>query len=131
MHDYLINSIQQNANNTLKTDKVFFIGGWIPTERLEEVKNNIESSFCAKLIEEEVKEDEDYPIMMENPRIVYPFELITELYSLPNRWEVDPNKIMAFFFFFFFGMMLSDAGYGIVMAVGCYIALKLFRFEGI
>ena len=33
---------------------------------------------------------------------------------------------MSFFYMFFFGMMLSDAGYGLLMVIGCGIALLKF-----
>ena len=59
-----------------------------------------------------------------------PFESITEMYSLPDYKGFDPTSIFALFYAIFFGMMLSDAGYGIVMAVGCFIALKKYDLEG-
>ncbi len=36
---------------------------------------------------------------------------------------------MSFFYYLFFGMMLSDAGYGIVMVVATVIALKKFKLS--
>ena len=53
-------------------------------------------------------------------------ELITELFSMPNHKEFDVNPFMAPFYFIFFGMMLSDAGYGLILAVvSGIILLKL------
>ena len=34
---------------------------------------------------------------------------------------------MAVFYYFLFGMMLSDAGYGLVMVLGCGIILHKFK----
>ena len=50
--------------------------------------------------------------MLENGKLVEPYESVVELYSLPKAGSIDPDLIMAPFHFIFFGMMLSDAGYG-------------------
>ena len=49
-----------------------------------------------------------------------------ESYGLPKRGEFDPTTIMSFFYVFFFGMMLSDAAYGAIIAVACFVLLKKF-----
>ena len=51
------------------------------------------------------------------------------MYALPNKRDIDPTSVMSFFYYFFFGMMLSDAGYGLVMVIGCAIALKKLHFS--
>jgi len=65
------------------------------------------------------------------------------MYSLPLYKEIDPTPILSIFYFLFFGMMLSDAGYGLIMVIVSSIALKkvkdtakrntfkLFLFAGI
>ena len=55
--------------------------------------------------------------MIQNNSFNSPFEAITEMYSLPDYHGVDPTKYFGIFYAIFFGMMLSDAGYGIVIAV--------------
>ena len=59
-----------------------------------------------------------------------PYESVVELYSLPKAGSIDPDLVMAPFHFIFFGMMLSDAGYGLVLTVMLYFALKKFRPTG-
>lgn len=54
-------------------------------------------------------------------------EGIVESYGLPKRGEFDPTTIMSFFYVFFFGMMLSDAAYGAIIAVACFVLLKNSR----
>ena len=71
-----------------------------------------------------------FPVALDNKSFFVPFESITEMYSLPDYKGFDPTSIFALFYAIFFGMMLSDAGYGIVMAVGCFIALKKYDLEG-
>ena len=75
-------------------------------------------------------EEDDVPVLLENGPFSEPVEGITEMYALPNKRDVDPSAVMAFFYYLFFGMMLSDAGYGLLMTVGTTIALKKFSVEG-
>lgn len=49
------------------------------------------------------------------------------MYSPPSHDDIDPTPLLAFFFYFFFGMMFSDAGYGLLMAVAIGIVLKIFK----
>ena len=65
-------------------------------------------------------------MLLKNNGFAKPTESVVESYGLPGRGEIDPTAVMAFFYYFFFGMMLSDAGYGIVMTVGCLLARKKF-----
>ena len=50
------------------------------------------------------------------------------MYSLPSHWGSDPIFIYALFDIVFFGMMFSDAGYGLLMAIGCFV-IKTFHFR--
>ncbi len=113
----------------LRTKKTFFIEGWIPTRCVEQVSAILEENNCYYQFRDP-EEDEEVPVLMENSSFVTPFEAITEMYSLPAYNGFDPTSIFSLFYALFFGIMLSDAGYGIIMAVGCFIALKKFHLEG-
>ena len=78
----------------------------------------------------EAEEGDEVPVLLDNKNFFVPFEAITEMYSLPDYRGFDPTSIFAMFYAVFFGMMLSDAGYGIIMTAGCFAALKKFKLEG-
>ena len=59
------------------------------------------------------------PVDFKNYSVVSAVEDVTRTYSMPSNVDVDPNPFMAFFYYLFFGIMFSDAGYGILMAVFC------------
>ncbi|MDD3242217.1 MAG: V-type ATP synthase subunit I [Eubacteriales bacterium] len=66
-------------------------------------------------------QDEDAPVLLENNPVTEPFSAVTEMYATPRRKEIDPTPVLSIFYFIFFGMMVSDAGYGILMALLCGI----------
>jgi len=79
---------------------------------------------------EDPSEEEEIPVLLDNPAIVKPVEMITEQYSLPNPRSLDPNRVMAPFFIMFFGMMVSDAAYGIILSALTAYALYKFKPTG-
>lgn len=113
----------------LKTQKTFFIEGWVPKRCVEKASEILDENGCFYTFRDPL-EDEEVPVLLENPSVVVPFEAVTEMYSLPAYSGFDPTRIFALFYAVFFGMMLSDAGYGILMAAGCWVALKKFDLEG-
>ena len=113
----------------LNTQSAYMLEGWTPEERVPEV-----SALCDKygafLLSEDPSDDEEPPIQLRNAKIIKPFEQITEMFSLPAYRGLDPNFMVAPFYFLFFGMMLSDAGYGLLLALGGFLVLKFTNIRG-
>ena len=147
--DYYNNLILRfNATeNFLKTEKVITICGWNTNETNSELEEIIKKSVGDNyyIAFEAIKDEEikQVPIKLKNGKFSSAFESLIEMYSMPQYNEVDPTPIMAIFYFVFFGMMLSDAGYGLVIVLASAFALwkvkdeekrksfKLFLFAGI
>lgn len=133
VYEYYFNKLDRAkaSLNFIKTNNIVAIEGWNTissnTELEEIVKEVVEENYYLEF--EEAKEEDKVPILLKNNGLVEPFESITEMYSLPNYKEVDPTPVLSIFYFIFFGMMLSDAGYGIVMVIGTVLALKFFKLE--
>ncbi len=114
-----------------KTEKSFTIFAWVPETLLKNLEQSIKQMTENYVLNyEDPQEDEDFPVFLDNPKLIQPAEVITEQYSLPNPRSIDPNKIMAPFYIMFFGMMVSDAVYGIILAALTYVALKKLSLEG-
>lgn len=132
LHDHLL--IERDRKKILyslvKTNRTFYLEGWVPTQLSEKVKERINSKSECLLEISEPDKDEEHPILLRNPKLIQPFEAITEMYSLPSSKELDPNPVMAPFYWFFFGMMLSDAAYGLLMSLLTGIMLIKYKFEG-
>lgn len=120
----------QAVSMLLKTDMAFVISGWLPERNANEVIDRIREKTDAYIDIRELEKDEKFPILIENGPLIKPFELITELFSLPNHKEFDVNPFMAPFYFLFFGLMLGDAGYGLVLTLMTGIVLYRFKITG-
>ncbi|HZK34452.1 MAG TPA: V-type ATP synthase subunit I, partial [Bacillota bacterium] len=133
LYDSLLIKQQKHeaSHRILNTGRAYILKGWI-AERdfklLEKELTNITDAVQIQL--DDPADDDVIPTTLDNPSLVQPFEVVTNLYSTPNKRDVDPNRIMAPFYFAMFGVMMGDAGYGIVMAVVGTIILKKMNLKG-
>lgn len=113
------------------TEKVIYLEGWVRANdfpRLRQVLAPHEAE-CAIFVRDPLP-DEDPPAILENPEPVRPFEVVTRLYGLPGRGSLDPTIPLAPFFFVFVGLCVSEAGYGLVVALLSLVYLKFVRPGG-
>lgn len=119
------------AAQMLQTSATFQLEGWIPTDRQETVEHAIERVTDAYYLDvRDPKEDETPPSYVENSKFATPFEQVTNLYSRPDPHGIDATPYMAPFYVLLFGMMLSDTGYGIVLAVLTALYIKFKKPTG-
>ncbi len=125
LYDYYLNQkdLKLVQRNMVTTKNTFYLEGWMPQGC--KIENN--KDFIIKVRQE--NENEEAPVLVKNNRLVQPFESITNMYSVPNKHELDPNPVMAFFYIVFFGLMLSDAGYGLLLTLGCIFLIKKKKYE--
>ncbi|MCD8094835.1 MAG: V-type ATP synthase subunit I [Ruminococcus sp.] len=110
-------------------ERVFVLEGYIPEKYASKTILEFEEEYTAAVRCYEPDEEEDVPVLLENSKFSEPLEGITRMYAYPNKRDVDPTPVMSFFYYLFFGMMLSDAGYGLVMAIGCQFAIKKLKLS--
>lgn len=111
------------------TDYAFVISAYAATRDAKRLKEYIESRYKAYVEIYEPAPDEDVPVVLENNKFSKPVENVVKMYSLPSKTDIDPTSVTAFFYYFFFGMMLSDAGYGLMLVIAILIILKKFKLE--
>lgn len=119
----------KNRSKLLKTEQTFFLEGWIPEKCVAAADKMLTETGCYYVFAEP-DEEEKPPVLLDNSAVIAPFESVTEMYALPAYGSFDPTKIFAGFYVIFFGMMLSDAAYGILMSLACFIILKKYDLEG-
>lgn len=130
MYDHVLGSkasleIKQKLADTNYT---FVIEGWIKKAELAKIKENLLNiTNELEIYEIEPAKDEKPPVALQNPRVLSPFELITNIYGTPKHNEWDPSLALAFFFALFFGICLGDFGYGLILAAISIYFLKRYR----
>ncbi|HAR87222.1 MAG TPA: V-type ATP synthase subunit I [Clostridium sp.] len=121
----------KSTENFLKSKNIVAIEGYYPSELHNDFQSTLKSILGDDYyLESESAEGDDVPVKLKNNKVFESFENITSMYSVPKYKEIDPTPLLAPFYIFFFGMMLSDAGYGLVMFVGTLIALTTFNLDG-
>lgn len=98
------------------------LSGWVEVDNIEHLeqllKQTLPSKSYAMVLEDVVDDEVVIPTQLKNHPLVEPFELLTEMYSIPKYSEVDPTPYLAPFYAVFFGMMIGDIGYGLLMLIG-------------
>lgn len=111
----------------LQSEHVFFLNGYVPAQDSEALRKKLEDTYSCVVELEEIPEDEEAPVLLKNNAFAAPTEGVIASFGLPHKGEIDPTSIMAVCYYFLFGLMLSDAAYGLLMALGCFILVKKFR----
>ncbi len=110
----------------IQSKQTFIISGYIMKRDASRTVDRLNSQFDLMAEVTEIPEDEEAPVQLANNGFSRNWEGILESYGLPHRGEIDPTCIMSLCYVFLFGLMLSDAAYGLIMAVACFIVLKKF-----
>ena len=113
-----------------QSQRTFVMSGYVPRRYVRALSKAIEEKYDCVFDIEDIKEDEEPPTLLSNNSFSSSVEGVLESYGLPHKGEFDPTTIMSFFYVFFFGMMLSDAAYGAIIAIACYVVLKKFPRMG-
>lgn len=111
----------------MQSRRTFVLTGYIPERDAAKLSRELEERFGAATELESPSEEEDVPVLLKNNKFSEPVEGVLESFSLPEKTEVDPTSVMAIFYYFLFGMMLSDAAYGLLIVIGCGLALLKFK----
>ena len=119
---------------TFRSSATFVLTAWVPSHLEEATEKALaDAGVTYYSLYEDPQPEDKYPTLAKNNSVVTPYEGITNMYSAPSPREIDPNPFVAFFYFLFFGMMVSDAAYGLILALagfGLYILKKPRKGEG-
>lgn len=119
---------ERAASSATSTNKTFFLTGWVKTIDYEDMEKMLLSKCpVADIVELTPEPDESPPVALENPGWLKPFEVITDMYGRPRKGMIDPTPWTVPFFALFFAFCLTDAGYGLMLAVGALLALIFLK----
>ena len=114
----------------LQSKSTFIVSGYILEEDAEKIKDTLNAEFQLMVETEDVPEEEQAPIKLRNPKAFASAEGVLASFGLPGKGEMDPTTPMCMCYIFLFGLMLSDAAYGLIIFLACFILLKKFPKMG-
>ncbi len=110
------------------TEETSVVKGWVAEKNEDKVEKIVEKSSngCAAFMTEEPKDEDldEVPIELDNPKLIRPYELLTNMFAPPKYDEIDPTFILAPAFVLFFGLMLGDAVYGLLIILTSALILQ-------
>lgn len=110
-----------------QTDNAIIISGYIPEKEVKDLTDTLTANYLVGVEVEEPSSEENVPILLKNNGFSRPLESVVEGFSLPGSNEIDPTSAMSLFYYVLFGIMLADAGYGLLMTVACGFLLLKYR----
>ena len=102
------------------TKHAFVLEGWIPATEGPELTARLTDVVGPLVSVEELTAEHwsaEAPVVLHNPRLFRPFELLVGMLPLPRYGSIDPTPFVAIFFPMFFGLMVGDVGYGVVLGL--------------
>ena len=133
LKEQLENEKEKNEilSSFVQTEDAYILEAWVPvkdTEKVEQIVEKSSDGHCAfETIEIEGTDDEDVPILQQHGWYSKPFEQLVGMYAPVRYNTIDPTLFVAISFPFFFGFCLTDAVYGLLVAL---IGIVLIRGLG-
>ncbi len=124
-------SLLSTTAAAFETRMCFFINGWMAANDVKKVRGELAEFFPGDVVlaEKELREEDldRVPIILKNSPYFKPFELFTSMLPLPAYTSYDPTTFIGIFFPVFFGMILGDAGYGLLLAALAFFLTRRFK----
>ena len=124
-------SVLKVTASVYETDMCFVLYGWMPEESVDVERQKLEELYGGRVVINELdileKELDSVPVLLRNPAYFRPFELFTRFIPLPLYTSYDPTLFIGIFFPVFFGMILGDAGDGLIILLGGVLLYKKFK----
>jgi len=114
------------SKNFAKTNSTYIIQGWVlekDEKFLNESLTEVSKDFIICNFETPSENPDNPPTYIKTPRWAEGFKSLVGMFAFPKYNEINPTIIMGIFFILFFGVMLGDAGYGLVL-----LFLSLFGY---
>ncbi len=117
------------SKNFAKTNTTYLINGWIIEKNEKILKAAVENTAKGCIIyssQTPSANPDNPPTYIETPKWAAAFKTFLDMFATPKYNEINPTIIMGIFFVLFFGVMLGDAGYGLVILLLSLYGYKKF-----
>ncbi|MFH1138996.1 MAG: hypothetical protein V1816_23195 [Pseudomonadota bacterium] len=121
--DLAYGRVLMNSDSALD-DRLFVLSCWSPVVEKELIQK-IGPGFTFTHLASDPEPGDRTPVLMSNPSLWDAGEDLVKVYSHPNYTDFDPSGLVFIWFAVFFGMIIGDAGYGLIlMALTAYLKYK-------
>ena len=113
---------QRAALETADSERVFVLQAWARQDQVADIRG-LAASLGIAAVFDEISDGDTPPTLLENADPLRAGEDLVEFYQTPGYRDWDPSAIVYVSFIIFFGMIMTDAGYGLLLLA----LLFLFR----
>lgn len=103
------------ADQTLDKNEIFAVQGWCAVESTDQL-SVFANEHCMVLQIESPRDDELPPTLLDNPAALAGGEEVVQFFQIPGYRGWDPSRVVFFSFVSFFALIMSDAGYSLLLA---------------
>ena len=104
------------ADQCYDSGPVFALRAWAPTEALDALGSYAEEHGMAMEVSDPSPDNEP-PTLLRNAERAEGGEDLVNFYKTPGYSSWDPSSVVLYSFAVFFAMIISDGGYGLILAV--------------
>jgi V/A-type H+-transporting ATPase subunit I len=104
------------AAQTFDDDLLFALQAWAPQEKVSQLQNYTGANRLALEVQEPAMGDTPPTLFRNVPALAGGEDLVT-FYQTPSYWLWDPSTVVLFSFAIFFAMIMSDAGYALLLGI--------------
>lgn len=100
---------------------VFVIHGWAPTRDVDRTRSALRARFGDEVVLQATPVDPHHddagkvPVLLDNHPLIRPIQRLLALFQPPRYGAWDPSPVMAVTFPIFVGLVIGDAGYGLLL----------------
>ncbi len=114
-------TIHELQDNVAVTKNFFYFATWVSQNDWEIVENAVTAEHGNVIIQpitsKEVDKEIIPPTKLKNNKLIKPFELLVNMYGIPNYKEIDPTLFLGVTYLILFGAMFGDVGQGVIFVL--------------
>ncbi len=109
------------------SEHLVVFSGWVPANRVAGLRAALGPGSAVTERRPTPEELARAPVALENRRTIRPFEPLASFVGVPRYGSLDPTPLLALVFPLFVGLMVGDAGYGLLLLVLLLAARRRWR----
>jgi len=119
------------VRNGAASDHLVVLAGWLPADELADLRSHLAREVGREVVvierERATPGRPDVPVALDNRGPARAFEALSTFVAVPRYGSLDPTPLLGIGFPAFVGLMVGDAGYGLVALGALVLARRRWR----